>query len=66
MRRAISTPREGIPASTTFQLGIALDDFVRDPAERPRIASASMIGTAADEFCFFWFMRFLCDLAGSL
>ena len=32
MRCAISTPRDGIPASTTLaELRIALDDFVRDP-----------------------------------
>ena len=34
-RRAISTPRDGIPASTTsLQIRIPLDDLVRDPAQR--------------------------------
>ena len=37
IRRAISTPRDGIPARTTeLKLRIALDDFVRDPAKRAR------------------------------
>src|SRR5439155_15865892 len=67
MRRAISTPRVGIPASTTFSscgLRSIISCAIRRSARR--IASASMIGTAVDEFCFVCFMRFLGDLAGSL
>src|SRR5262249_33773402 len=53
IRRAISTPREGIPASTTllsFELPSMISCAIRRSARR--IASASKIGTAADEFCF--------------
>jgi len=66
MRRAISTPREGIPASTTERnsgLRSTISCAIRRSARR--IASASMIGTPADGLCFVCFIAFLGDLAGS-
>src|SRR4030095_10804873 len=59
IRRAISTPRDGIPASTTpWRCGFRSMISCAIRRSAPRIASASMIGTPADEFCF-GFMRSL-------
>ena len=66
IRRASSTPRDGIPARMSGrQIAIALDDFVRDPAQRPAHRFRIEDADRASFFCYAGLTHFLRDLAGS-
>ncbi len=63
--RQLDAARRDADQNERGKVGIALDDFVRDPPQGTRIASASKMRTASDSLVGRVLFIFLCDLAGS-